>query len=173
MTTDVTGPEQLKHFLAELGQRCVEPANFYLFGGSAMILLGAGRYTGDIDYTIQATHAEALRKLINAVAEEFDLDVEESIPADFMPLPENSEDRHRLIGQFGPLTTYILDPYSMAVMKIDRSFKTDLQDVQFLVQANIISLSQLGQCIEDVASRYHEPKTLRQKFNSFKQMFIA
>lgn len=169
MTTNVTGPEQLRHFLAELGQRCPEPANFYLFGGSAMILLGAGRYTGDIDFTIQAPHLETLRQLIATVAEEFDLEAEESIPSEFMPLPENSEERHRLIGQFGPLTTYILDPYSMAVMKIDRSFKTDLQDVQFLIQANIIDLAKLEQCIEDVARRYDEPKTLRQKLNTFKQ----
>jgi hypothetical protein len=169
MTVTVTAPEQLRHFLAELGSRCEEAAALYLFGGSALILLGASRLTGDIDFTIQAVHGEALRGVINAVAAELNLDVEESVPQDFMPLPIHSEERHQLIGHFGLLTAYILDPYSIAVMKIDRSFKTDLQDVQFLIQANIINLAQLEVSIEDVASRYDEPKTLHRKLDVFKQ----
>lgn len=172
MTVDLTAPEQLQRFLSELGSRCEEPASLYLFGGSALILLGATRLTGDIDFTIQAGQGEVLRSLINTVAAELNLDVEESIPQDFMPLPANSEERRQLIGHFGLLDAYILDPYSIAVMKIDRSFKTDLQDVQFLLQAKIINLAQLEACVEDVASRYDEPKTLRRKLGVFKQ-FIS
>ncbi len=78
MTSDITSPEQLHRFLDEVGKRCVEPADLYLFGGSALILLGAGRHTGDLDITVNAAQAETLRALINAVADELGLDVEES-----------------------------------------------------------------------------------------------
>jgi hypothetical protein len=153
-----------------LGRQCLEPADLYLFGGSALLLLGAGRHTGDLDFTVNAAHAESLRALINAVANELGLDVEESVPSEFMPLPSGAEERHRLIGHFGPLTAYIFDPYSIAIMKIDRSFKTDLQDVLFLIDAGIIELDRLESCVEDVASRYEEPLTFRRKFEELKRL---
>ena len=64
MTTDITSPEQLDRFLTELGARCVESAEIYLFGGSAVLLLGGGRHTGDVDFTLNAAHPEAVRTLI-------------------------------------------------------------------------------------------------------------
>ena len=170
MTTDITSPEQLNRFLNELGNRCPEPADLYIFGGSGVLLLGGGRNTGDVDFTLNAAHPEAVRTLIATVADELSLDLEESIPAEFMPLPIGAEDRHRLIGHFGLMTAYILDPYSIAVMKIDRSFKSDLQDVLFLIRAGIIELDRLQQCIEDVADRYEESLTLRRKFEEVKQI---
>ena len=54
-------------------------------------------------------------------------------------------------------------------MKIDRSFKSDLQDVQFLIDSDIVELDRLESCVEDVASRYEEPLTLRHKFADLKR----
>ena len=169
MTHDITGPAQLTQFLSELGKRCTEPASLYVFGGSALVLLGGSRHTGDLDFSITAAQPDTLRALIATVAEELNLDVEESIPAEFMPMPTGAEDRHRRIGRYGMLTVYIFDPYSISVMKIDRSFKTDLQDVQFLINAGIVDLNQLEKSIEDVAARYEEPITLRRKFDELRR----
>ncbi len=160
--------EQLLRFLDELGKRLPEPAEIYLFGGSALLLIGGARHTGDVDFTLN-TPSLPLRQLIAALASELDLDFEESIPAEFMPLPTGFAQRHQLVGRFGFLTAYIFDLYSIAVMKIDRAFRTDLQDVQFLLGGGHIDLAFLEQCIADVASRYDEPRKLRRNFEELKR----
>ncbi len=86
-----------------------------------------------------------------------------------MPLPAGFETRHRYLGQYGALTAYLFDPYSMAVMKIDRAFETDMEDVHFLVRSGTIDLAFLEHCIEDVAQRYDEPRKLRSNFREMKR----
>ncbi len=44
----------IQSFLEELGRRCDYPAEIYIFGGSALILLGSSRFTIDVDYTLGA-----------------------------------------------------------------------------------------------------------------------
>ena len=43
-------------------------------------------------------------------------------------------------------------------------------DVQFLIDAGIVELDKLELGIEDVASRYEEPLTLRRKFEGLKRV---
>lgn len=157
-------PDQLQRFFTTLGERYPHPAELYLFGGSAVVLIGGQRHTADIDFTCQAPNVTALRAVIQTVADELGLDAEESIPADFMPLPKGIERRHQLIGQYGQLRVYIFDPYSVAVMKIDRALETDIEDVQYLLRAGVLELTQLAAHIEDVARRYDEPIKLRHHF---------
>jgi len=162
-------PEQLTLFLSRLGQRYSAPARLYLFGGSALLWMGGNRNTADIDFTLSAPQADALRLVISAVASELDLDVEESAPAEFMPLPSGADARHHPIGRYGNLEAFLFDPYSIAVMKIDRAFETDMEDVRFLVQAGHVDLAFLAQCVEEVAARYDEPLKLRHNFEEFKR----
>ena len=64
----------------------------------------------------------------------------EGVPIDqFIPLPNGASSRHRLIGRYGNLTAYVFDPYSIAISKIDRGFETDLQDVLFLIQRELVN----------------------------------
>ena len=86
-----------------------------------------------------------------------------------MPLPAGVETRHRPLGQYGRLTAYLFDPYSIAVMKVDRAFETDIQDVHFLIQSGIVDLACLEHCVEDVAQRYDEPRKLRRNFQEMKR----
>lgn len=166
---EITSPTQLHDFLSKLGERCPFPAEIYLFGGSAVLLMGGARYTDDVDYTLNASAASTLRPMIEALADEMGLDLEESIPADFMPLPDGAEGRHVLIGRYARLTAYIFDPYSIAVMKIDRAFQTDMQDVRFLIHNGHIQLEVLEQYVADVARRYDEPIKLRKNFEEMKR----
>ncbi len=163
-------PEQLTQFLARLGERYLHPATIYVFGGSAMLWLGGSRRTADIDFAV-ASPTEALREVIAQVADGLDLDVEESVPSDFTPLPASAETRHQFIGTFGQVAAYLFDPYSIAVMKIDRAFDTDMEDVQFLIAAGHVDLNVLAQCVEDVAARYDEPLKLRRNFEELKRNF--
>ena len=94
---DITRPDQIHNFLRELGKRCSSPSEIYLFGGSAVLLIGGARHTGDIDFTLNEANAETIRKIIKEVAHEQGLDLEESVPSEFMPLPLGAESRHRQI----------------------------------------------------------------------------
>src|SRR5205085_6680350 len=96
-----------------------------------------------------------------------EVDAEESEPSEFLPLAPGADSRNELLGQFGQLTAYLLDPYSIAAMKIDRAFPSDMQDVRSLASFGKIDLARLGQYIEDIARRYDEPIRLRHNFEEF------
>jgi hypothetical protein len=166
---DLSTPDQIYAFLARLGERLPVPADLYIFGGSALLLSGGRRNTADLDFELQSTAPEVCRETIAVVAADLDLDAEEAIPAEFMPLPSGAETRHRLIGQYGLLRVFLLDPYSIAIMKIDRAFPSDMEDVHFLLQTGQIALSRLEQSVEDVARRYDEPLKLRRHFDELKR----
>jgi hypothetical protein len=63
----------------------------------------------------------------------------------------------------------MFDPYSMAVMKIDRAFDSDMEDVVFLLRTERINLTALEGHIDDVAKRYDEPIKLRRNFEELKR----
>ncbi|MBM3272502.1 hypothetical protein FJY94_04470 [Candidatus Kaiserbacteria bacterium] len=165
---NLSSPDQLVEFFERLSQRHPESAEVYLFGGSALLLIGGRRITADVDYTIDPS-ADALRRAISEVGAEMGLDIEESAPAEFMPLPAGVEARHKVIGQYGQLRVYVYDPYSIAVMKLDRAFERDIEDVRFLIASGVIELSLLETCVEDVARRYEEPLKLRHNFAEMKR----
>jgi hypothetical protein len=144
------------------------PATIFIFGGSALLLIGRRRNTADVDFTLESPVVELCRPVINTVAAELSLEVEEKSPAGFMPMPAGADARHRLIGRYSLLTAYVLDPYSMAVMKVDRAFPSDMEDVQFLLENGHIKLGLLERSIEEVAQRYAESVRLRRNFEALK-----
>lgn len=162
----LTQPEQIQRFFVALGERCPQGSRLYLFGGSALLWLGGPRHTADVDVTL-APASVTLRRLVAETAAALDLDVEESVPAEFMPLPAGYEDRHRHLGNYGNLAVYLFDPYSIALMKLDRAFESDLEDVRYLLANGHLQLDTLAQHVEDVASRYDEPIRLRRQFADF------
>jgi hypothetical protein len=80
---------------------------------------------------------------IQALAMELKLEVEAVPIEQFIPLPPGYESRHHLIGQYGNVSAYVFDPYSIAISKIDRGFETDLEDVAFLIRQGRITLEEL------------------------------
>ena len=92
---NISAPDQLHQFFLRLSQRYLDPADIYVFGGSALLLSGGQRVTADIDYTT-STSAVSLRTAITELGQELGLDLEESVPEDFMPLPQGAELRFEL-----------------------------------------------------------------------------
>lgn len=142
-------------FLARLGERYEKPATLYLLGGSALLLLGSPRPTIDIDYlgTDIPSQMEELQLTIRQVADEMHIDVEAIPFQDFIPLPQDAQQRHVSVGQFGKLTAYVFDPYSIALSKIARGFESDLEDVVFLIQRNLVTYERLEQMTRDMLAR--------------------
>jgi len=132
-------------FLRKLGERYTRPAAIYLLGGSALCFLGNPRRTADIDYFVETTPDQTveLQATIESLALELTLELEVVAIGEFVPLPEGTRARRRLIGQFGNLTTYVYDPYTIAISKVARGFETDLQDVLFMLRQKLIEFKQL------------------------------
>jgi hypothetical protein len=141
---DVAAAE-IMEFLRRLGERYSGAGALFLLGGSALCLLGNPRRTLDIDYMTESPPGVAveLQTAIESLAKEMRLEIE-AVPLDeFIPLPDDARTRHRLVGQFGGLTVYVYDPYSIALGKVACGFETDLQDVLFLLRQGLITLEQL------------------------------
>ena len=91
-----------------------------------------------------------LQKQIDQIAHEVGIYVE-AVPLErFIPLPENAILRSLYIGTFGKVEVFIFDPYSIAFSKVDRGFDTDLDDVAFLLQRELIEISELMLPVHDV-----------------------
>lgn len=154
------GADSLSRFFAVVGVRLSEPANLYVLGGGALALLGSPRRTRDLDVVgsdIPAQQSSSpLQTALEQVAQEMKIGVD-PVPFDeFIPLPSGAELRHRLVGQYGKLTVYVFDPYSIALSKVERGFKTDIEDVSFLLRNKIIMLEQLSDMAEAMLPRARE-----------------
>ncbi len=145
--------QSVHEFLENLGKRYPKKATLSLLGGSALLLLGSPRDTLDIDYVGDDIHKDDFQITIEEIAGELGLETE-AVPIDrFIPLPEGNEQRGIHIGQYGNITVYIFDPYSIALSKIDRGFDTDIEDAIFLIQNNHINADKLEQIIKNALSR--------------------
>ncbi|MCX6048718.1 MAG: DUF6036 family nucleotidyltransferase [Chloroflexi bacterium] len=135
---------QIQAFLTEVGRRYQQIGTLLLLGGSALCLLGSPRPTLDIDYVGHDLHKDELQQVIDQVAQEMQLEVE-AVPIDeFVPLPLDAQQRRLPVGQFGTINVYILDPYTIALSKLDRGFDTDIEDIIFLLDQGLITLDQLN-----------------------------
>jgi hypothetical protein len=80
---------------------------------------------------------------IDQVAKELRIPVDAVPIAQFVPMPTGADDRRLLIGQFGSIEVYVLDPYTIALSKLDRGFETDIEDIVFLIHGSLITFEQL------------------------------
>ena len=169
--------EILTTFLQRLGERYGHPATLYLLGGSALCLLGSPRATLDVDYDLdlQPEARAALESTIAELATEMRLDVEPVPLAEFVPLPPRPQERRRYFGRYGQLDVYIFDLYSIALSKIARGFESDLEDVLFMLRAELIEFSALEQYFDAVLPRASrtdiDPKEFQAYFAEVKKRY--
>lgn len=162
----------LQQFLQRLGEQFHHPAKFYLLGGSALCLLGSPRETLDVDYSLE-TPSREIEKILKQLSSELRLDLESVPLAEFIPLPPNSEKRHRFLGRYGQVDVYIYDLYSIALSKIARGFESDLEDVEFLLGQRLIEWNELEAHFKSILPRAKkadiDPKEFETYFNTLKK----
>ena len=141
---------EIQDFLKHLSERYTKPATLFLLGGGALCMLGSPRRTVDIDYTTDRGDVEAdnLIQVISALSDEMKIELEIVPVEEFVPLPQDAQNRHIHIGQFGYLNVYVYDPYTIALSKLARGFEADLQDVLFLLSQKHIELGELARYVE-------------------------
>lgn len=151
------GPEEVTpqvtlSFLGRLADRWNSSASLYLLGGGALSLLGNLRETRDLDYTAElpARLLDEFRQVATQIASEMHLDLEEVPISEFVPLPPDAQQRRRFVGRFGQLDVYIFDPYTIALSKIARGLESDLDDVMFMLQKDLIEFSELERYFQTV-----------------------
>jgi hypothetical protein len=164
-------PETIAEFLTRLGESYSHPATLYLLGGSALLLLGNPRQTLDIDYTtdLNPQQQQELETIMNHLAAQYRLDIEAVPIAEFVPLPPGAETRRRFIGRFGQIDVYLYDLYTIALSKIARGFDTDLEDVLYLVKADLIDLNELQRHFQAVLPRAAQADIIPSEFQLYYQ----
>ncbi|HYE68991.1 MAG TPA: DUF6036 family nucleotidyltransferase [Anaerovoracaceae bacterium] len=164
-------PETLREFLTRLGEHYSNPATLYLLDGSALQLLDNPRQTLDIDYTtdLHPREQQALETIMNNLAVQYRLDIEAVPIAEFVPLPPGAEKRRHFIGRFGQIDVYLYDLYTIALSKIARGFDTDLEDVVFLLRANLIDLNELQGHFQSVLPRAPQADIIPSEFQQYFQ----
>jgi len=165
--------QQIQSIMHILGERVPPLSRLFLVGGGALALLGSPRMTVDIDFVGDDISPSELHKVIMQVAKEQNIYMEPVPIERFIPLPDGSEGRAIRIGQFGNLEVFIVDPYSIAISKLDRGFDTDFDDLVFLVQQNLVDVNLLEQMTEIALSRAREfdmnPADVLAHFREFKK----
>lgn len=147
--------DRLRHFMRVLAARSGAAGRVYLTGGSSAVLLDWRTSTLDIDLSIFPEDDRILR-VIPALKELLNVNVELASPADFIPPIPGWEDRSPFIAREGALSFHHYDFYSQCLAKIERGHRKDLMDVRAMLEAGLVVREKL----EEMFSRI-EPELYR------------
>jgi hypothetical protein len=130
-------PDPWAAFLKELDSLITGPVCLHCLGGFVIkMLYGLTRPTGDIDF-LQVVPQPALQAVSNITTEGGALHKKYRIyldPVTVAHVPEDYKDRlsEMFAGDFNNLRLMALDPYDLALAKLERNIERDRDDVRFL-----------------------------------------
>ena len=158
---------RVQGFMHRLGQRAEANGRLYFTGGATALLLGWRSTTIDIDLSL-GTDAEHLLRLVPALKEELELNVELASPSDFIPELPGWEDRSRFIQRDGRVDFFHYDFYAQALSKVERGHVQDHGDVRAMLDRDLIDAGtalELFARIEPELYRYPaiNPETFRRE----------
>jgi hypothetical protein len=125
------------------------PLQVYLVGGATAVLEGWRDSTVDIDLKF-GDDSDAVLRLIPAIKERLNLNIELASPADFIPVKAGWEDRSPFVAQEGAVTFRHFDLYAQALAKIERGHETDLKDVSELIGRGLVDRAGLLEYFEAI-----------------------
>lgn len=168
---------RLEALLAALGASFRHPARLYLSGGEGLIWRGLRGTTQDVDisYEVAPAHHDAWIRSLRELKERLSINIEEAQPSDFIPIPAGAESRAEFIGRYGAVDVFLLDPYSIALSKLERGLGGDLDDVRALLAAGVIEKAKLTRLFDEVLPRYEraavksDPARFREMLDSVVQ----
>ncbi len=144
----------IDRFLTELGHRFRQGGRIYLVGGAALVHAGIRPAVSATTQDIYLDVASGdLYQTVNQLKQSLNINVEFASPGDFIPLPQNWQNRSRYVGRYGAIDVFYFDSYSIALSKIDRGTTRDLQDVVLLLQNQEITLIELDRAAQEVAAQ--------------------
>ena len=151
MTTN-SPPEPWNSFLVDIDEFVRCETQFHLLGGFVVtVIYGATRQTRDLD-ALTAVRFDP--KLIEYAGQGSPLHKKHKVyldPVGVAPIPEDYADRLKEVfaRTYKNLRLYALDPYDVALTKIERNTERDREDVKHLARVVPFDLEVLSQ-------RYHD-----------------
>lgn len=145
--------QRLESILTALGEQVPPGSQLYLLGGGALTLLGSPRPSLDIDFVGDDVHPSELHRRIMSNARKMGVQVD-VVPIDrFILLPDGSEKRRIYIGKYANLEIYVIDPYTIALSKVDRGAFTDYDDIVFLIRSGYVSFEELERIVQNAVAK--------------------
>jgi uncharacterized nucleotidyltransferase DUF6036 len=153
-------PEPWRSFLAELDGTLTGRCALHCMGGFVVTLVyGFSRPTSDVDVLALITGNDRLRKLIAAGGKGSLLHKKHRVYLDYVTIatvPENYEERLKAIfpGSFKYLRLLALDPYDLALAKLERNVQRDRDDVRYLARKVPLDLAILQELYKNELRPY-------------------
>src|SRR5260370_39056848 len=132
-------PEPWRSFLGELDQRATEETRMDCMGGFVVtVLYGFSRETSDLDVLV-ITPQEQRTPLLEFGVQGGNLHKKYKVYLDYVGganVPENYEERltEMFAGAFKHLRICALDPYDLALSKLEQNIKRDRDNVNNLIR---------------------------------------
>src|SRR5271169_3220019 len=152
-------PQPWANFLKDVDARLTHPIELHCLGGFAVSLCyGMPRPTGDIDY-ILVRPQEQQPFLEQVAGQESGLSKKYGIHFQYVTvcnLPENYEERLREIFSLfcANIKLQILDPYDLALSKLERNSPKDREDVEHLARHVPLDPEKLRKIYQDEMRPY-------------------
>ncbi len=115
-----------------------------------MILLGHHRTTLDIDYVGDDLTRTEFQRTIDRVANYLHVHADAVPIGRFVPVPADASSRRVFIARYGSVEVFVIDPYVIALSKLDRGLDTDIADIVFLGVAGWVDLDRLAELVKSV-----------------------
>ena len=132
-------PDPWRSFWKEIDEAVTEPVEFHCLGGFVITLLyGLERSTSDVD-VIAVIPRNPVNELIDFAGKGSFLHQRYGIYLDVVGIatvPENYDERLSEVfsGEFQHIKLFALDPYDIALAKIERNIQRDRDDVKHLAR---------------------------------------
>lgn len=146
-------PEPWNSFLAEIDGRVEGVVELHCLGGFVVTMLyGLGRPTADVD-VITIAPRDAIEHLLQLAGKGSELQRKYGIYLDFVTIaavPDDYDQRlvEILPGTFERLRLFALDPYDIALSKLERNIQRDRDDVKYLARTVPFDLNMLRERYE-------------------------
>jgi hypothetical protein len=132
-------PDPWKSFLMDLDARVDQAVEFHCVGGFVVtILYGLERPTSDVDVIVITPNDEIVH-LIDLAGKGSELHRKHKVYLDSVTVATYPEDYDQRLtemfpGTFRHLRLFALDPYDVALSKLDRNIQRDRDDVKYLAR---------------------------------------
>jgi len=143
---------RIEAFLAGLGARVRAPHTVYLVGGTSAVLSGWRDTTLDIDLRPEPDSDELLRALVD-LKRDLDIAVELASPLDFLPDLAGWRERSPWVSSHGPVHARHLDFRLQALAKVERGLRTDLADVEAMLERGLVTSDGLRAGFAEMSER--------------------
>lgn len=139
----------IRRFMRSLGAAAREETRVYFTGGVSAVLMGWRSATVDVDLTFVPDRDDLLR-LIPALKDELQINVELASPSHFVPELPEWEARSLYIEREGKLSFFHYDFYSQALAKIERGHMQDQVDVRAMLDGGLVEPARLRELFASI-----------------------